>query len=51
MISSLWIDIVNVILIRQIDKQHLKFSQVWNHINDHPNMANYTLSQKREELS
>ena len=34
-------------LIWQIPKQHQNFDHVWNHINDHPNMKNDTLSKQK----
>ena len=37
-----------VFLIQQTTKQHQKCDDVWNHMTDHPNMVNQTISgQKR----
>ena len=38
-----------VFLIDQITKQHLKSNHAWNHINEHPNVANYIISRQKEK--
>ena len=39
-----------VLLMKQITKQHSNVDHAWNHINDHPNMANHTTSRQRKEF-